>query len=101
MDIRDEGRLMWPKMNVFTLCGIVVTTFHAIMNDEKLMEDLQSSTPSSRVGLKVMRDVLNMKTCNHFIFHNKSDVYKKCEYDRKNMHYALTAPAFNTRTNKP
>ena len=70
MNIRDECGLMWPKMNVVTLCGIVVTTFQVTMNDEKTMEDLQLSTTSNRVGLKLIRDLLNMKTYNHFIFYN-------------------------------
>ena len=40
INLRDEGGLIWPNMIVVTLCGIVVTTFHAIMNNETMMENL-------------------------------------------------------------
>ena len=76
MNVRDEGGLMWPKMNAVALCGIAITTFQAIMNDEKIMLDSQSSTTPIRVGLKATRDLLHEKTHNHFIFHSESDVCK-------------------------
>jgi len=36
---------------------------------------------------------------NHFIFHNKIDIYKKCKCNHKNIHYSLTTTVFNMYTN--
>ena len=68
------------------------------MKDEQMMPDLQSSVTSSRAGLKVIRDLLNEKIRNHSIFCNKSTICEKCKCDHANMHCALTATVFNTRT---
>ena len=61
-----------------TLCGITVTTFKATINNETIMENLQSLTTSSFAGLREMREMLNIKINNHFIFQNRDSVCEKC-----------------------
>jgi len=54
MNLRDEGGLIWPKINTVTLCRTIVIIFKAIINDTKIMADLQSSMTSSYIGLKII-----------------------------------------------
>ena len=98
MNLRDEGGLIWPKMNTATLYGIVVTAFNKIIENSTFIKKLQSSTTPSRAGLKVVRDTVNIKINDHFIFHSKISICKKCKCDHLRLNHALTAAIFNTCT---
>ena len=98
LNLRDEGGLIWPKISIVTICGITVTTFQAIMSNETMMADFQSSTTSSRAVLREKREMLSIKIKSHFIFQNKNSICKKCECNRQKLRIALITTAFNVYT---
>ena len=99
MNIRNEGGLIWPKNNVNTLCGIVVTTFSNLLKDSKLMSYFNESATSSRVGLQVLQCMIESKIQNHPILKITNSTCDNCKCAIFNLHARLITTAINIYAN--
>ena len=99
MSTRDEGGLMWPKNNVNTLCGILVTIFSNLLEDSKTMSHFNESATSSRVGLQVLRCMINMKLQNHPMLKIPNSTCNNYKCSLRILHEHLVTTTVSARAN--
>ena len=61
LNLRENGGLMWPKLNAVMLFGLVLNALYNILNNEEIMNDFSESTTSSSIGLKAARRKMHAK----------------------------------------